>query len=133
MGVQVKLECVFVVVKDMSRSLTFYEHMGFTFPPGAFAEQYVEVELPGGMVIFWVEESILTFLAPDYAPASANTGRLGLTFEVDTPEQVDVLFGKLKRLGYRVDRTPWDAPWGFRYAIAYDPDGNMVQLSCAHP
>jgi catechol 2,3-dioxygenase-like lactoylglutathione lyase family enzyme len=130
MVAQAKLGSVFVVVADMPRSLTFYEHLGFEFSAQAFAEQYVEAELPGGMMIFWVDEPLLNFLAPDYLPMTA--GRLGLSFELDSPHEVDALFEKLKGLGYRGDRIPWDAPWGFRYAIVYDPDGNMVQLYSHH-
>jgi catechol 2,3-dioxygenase-like lactoylglutathione lyase family enzyme len=40
-----------VVVDDMARSLTFYEHLGFKFPVEAYGEIHVEVELPGGLQI----------------------------------------------------------------------------------
>ena len=51
-----------------------------------------------------------------------------LGFQVDSAGDVDALFAKLKGLGYKVDRTPWKAPWGTRYAIVYDPDGNLVEI-----
>jgi catechol 2,3-dioxygenase-like lactoylglutathione lyase family enzyme len=43
------------------------------------------------------------------------------------------LFTELKGLGYKVDRTPWDAPWGVRYAMVYDPDGNLVEIYSPRP
>jgi catechol 2,3-dioxygenase-like lactoylglutathione lyase family enzyme len=51
-----------------------------------------------------------------------------LGFQVDSAREVDALFTKLKGLGYQADRTPWDAPWGTRYANVYDPDGNLVEI-----
>ena len=27
-------------------------------------------------------------------------------------------------------KAPWDAPWGQRYALVRDPDGNAVDLFC---
>ena len=43
-----------VMVNDMARSLTFYGHLGFKFPPEAYGEIHVELELPGGLQIFWL-------------------------------------------------------------------------------
>jgi len=127
-----QLSFVLLVVDNMARSLTFYEHLGFKFPAEAFAEPHVEAELPGGaMRIFWnVAESVTQF-APDYRPAPH--GRVCLGFQFDTPDEVDAMFRKLGSLGYRADRTPWDAPWGQRYAIVYDPDGNVVDLTSPSP
>jgi catechol 2,3-dioxygenase-like lactoylglutathione lyase family enzyme len=118
---------IFIVVEDMARSLTFYEHLGFKFPPEAFGEPHVEAELPGGQVrVFWNTADTVAIYAPDYRPVPQ--GRVGLGFQLDTPAEVDTLFDRLKTLGHRGDRTPWDAPWGARYAIVYDPDGNLVEL-----
>jgi catechol 2,3-dioxygenase-like lactoylglutathione lyase family enzyme len=58
---------------------------------------------------------------------------VALGFKVDSAGDVDALFTKLKRLGYKVDRTPWDAPWGVRYAMVYDPDGNLVEIYSPRP
>ncbi len=30
--------------------------------------------------------------------------------------------------GYKSELTPFDAPWGQRYAVVLDPDGNGVDL-----
>jgi catechol 2,3-dioxygenase-like lactoylglutathione lyase family enzyme len=120
-----------VVVDDMARSLTFYEHLGFKFPPEAYAEIHVELELPGGLQIYWDLTQWANRYAPDYQPAPH--GRVALGFKVDSAGDVDALFTKLKGLGHKVDRTPWDAPWGVRYAIVYDPDGNLVEIYSPRP
>jgi catechol 2,3-dioxygenase-like lactoylglutathione lyase family enzyme len=115
-----------VLVDDVARSLTFYEHLGFKFPPEAYGETHVEIQLPGGLQIYWELAQMTDLSAPDYRPAPH--GRVTLGFQVDSTEDVDALFAKLKGFGYKVDRTPWDAPWGARYAIVYDPDGNLVVI-----
>jgi catechol 2,3-dioxygenase-like lactoylglutathione lyase family enzyme len=125
-GTTAQVSFVLIVVDNMARSLTFYEHLGFKFPAESFAEQHVEVELPGGVRVFWNLVDSVRHFAPDYQPAAH--GRLALGFQFDTPDEVDAMFYKLRSLGYRCDRTPWDAPWGQRYAVVYDPDGNLVDL-----
>jgi catechol 2,3-dioxygenase-like lactoylglutathione lyase family enzyme len=128
--VSANLGYIYIIVDDMARSLTFYEHLGFTFPPEAFAETHVQAELKNGLLVFWEHVSSVRTYAPDYHPAPY--GRVGLAFQQESPAAVDALFAKFQRLGYRVDRTPWDAPWGHRYAIAYDPDGNSIQIFAPH-
>jgi catechol 2,3-dioxygenase-like lactoylglutathione lyase family enzyme len=120
-----------VIVKDMARSLAFYEHLGFKFPPEAYAEIHVELELPGGLQIYWQRAQEANLYAPDYRPAPHGMVTLG--FQVDSAGDVDALFTKLRELGYKGDRTPWDAPWGARYAIVYDPDGNLVVIYHPQP
>jgi catechol 2,3-dioxygenase-like lactoylglutathione lyase family enzyme len=56
-----------------------------------------------------------------------------LGFQVDSAGDVDALFTKLKGLGYKVDHTPWDAPWGTRYVNVYDPDGNLIEIYHRQP
>jgi catechol 2,3-dioxygenase-like lactoylglutathione lyase family enzyme len=117
---------VFLVVDDIARSLTFYEHLGLEFPPEAFSGQRFEVELPNGTRIAWFTREFVSHYAPDYEPAPY--GRVGLSFRLASPAGVDALFERLGSLGHRVDRTPWDAPTSFRYAIVFDPDGNPVHI-----
>jgi catechol 2,3-dioxygenase-like lactoylglutathione lyase family enzyme len=58
-----------VMVNDMARSLTFYRHLGFKFPPEAYGEFHVELDLPGGMQIYWQVAQFAKLYAPDYRPA----------------------------------------------------------------
>jgi catechol 2,3-dioxygenase-like lactoylglutathione lyase family enzyme len=120
-----------VMVNDMARSLTFYRHLGFKFPPEAYGEIHVELDLPGGLQIYWQRVKFAGLYAPDYRPAPHGMVTLG--FQVDSAGEVDALFTKLKELGYQADRTPWDTPWGTRYANVYDPDGNLVEIYHPQP
>jgi catechol 2,3-dioxygenase-like lactoylglutathione lyase family enzyme len=121
-----RLGFICVLVDNIARSLTFYEHLGFKFPPEAYGEIHVEVELPGGLQISWALSQTADLHTPDYQPAPH--GRVTLGFQVDSAKDVDAPFAKLKGFGYKVDRTPWDAAWGAHYAIVYDPDDNLVVI-----
>lgn len=123
-----QLGFVRLVVDDIARSLTFYEHLGFTFPPGAYGESHVEVRLPSGLQIYWDKIDGVRRYSPDYLPAAP--GRVVLGFKFDCLDDVDRLFTKLTALGYKCNRTPWDTPWGHHYADVNDPDGNVVELYC---
>jgi catechol 2,3-dioxygenase-like lactoylglutathione lyase family enzyme len=128
--VSANLGFIDLIVDDMARSLTFYEHLGFKFPLEAFTEQHVEAEMKNGLLIFWNHVRSVRIYAPDYRPGPH--GRVGLAFQQESPAAVDTLFYKLQELGHRVDRTPWDAPWGHRYAVVYDPDGNALVIFAPH-
>ena len=128
--VSAHLGFLYITVDDMARSLTFYEHLGFCFAPEAFGETHVQAELKNGLLVHWNHVSSVRTYAPDYHPSPH--GRVGLAFQQESPAAVDALFAKFQRLGYRADRTPWDAPWGHRYAIVYDPDGNPIQIFAPH-
>jgi catechol 2,3-dioxygenase-like lactoylglutathione lyase family enzyme len=121
-----QLGFVGLVVDDIPRSLTFYEHLGFEFPPGAYSEPHVEVRLPDGLQIYWDKADNVRQYAPDYMPAAH--GRVVLAFKFGSVAEVDDLFIKLTKLGYDCNRTPWDTPWGHHYACVNDPDGNLVEL-----
>jgi uncharacterized glyoxalase superfamily protein PhnB len=41
---------------------------------------------------------------------------------------VDAAYGELTAAGHHGEREPFDAPWGQRYAVVQDPDGNGVDL-----
>jgi uncharacterized glyoxalase superfamily protein PhnB len=121
---------IYLTVDDVARSLTFYQHLGFKFPTEAFSQPHVEAEMKNGLLIFWNHIDYVRIYAPDYRPAPH--GRVGLAFQQESPAAVDALFYKLQRLGYQVDRAPWDSPWAHRYAIVYDPDGNAIDLFAPH-
>jgi catechol 2,3-dioxygenase-like lactoylglutathione lyase family enzyme len=124
---QAKLDVIGIIVVDMARSLAFYRRLGMDVPPEADAQPHVDVTLPGGLRVAWdTVETILSF-DPTWTPPSGGH-RIGLSFRVDTPADVDRAFAEITSAGYRPHKEPWDAFWGQRYAIIVDPDGNHVDL-----
>jgi hypothetical protein len=53
----------------------------------------------------------------------AQPDLIGLAFRPDGPPEVDAAYEHLVSLGY-----DGHAPWGQRYALVRDPDGNAVDL-----
>ncbi|WP_404313067.1 hypothetical protein LG314_04350 [Agrococcus terreus] len=47
------------------------------------------------------------------------------------PAESDALVERLRGLGHAVQREPWDAAWGQRYATVVDPVGSGVDLYAA--
>jgi uncharacterized glyoxalase superfamily protein PhnB len=88
--------------------------------------EHVEVITPNGYRIAWDTEALIKSIDPDWVEPVGQ--RIGLAFKCDSPSQVDALYERLTREGYRGRKSPWDAFWGQRYAQVADPDGNVVDL-----
>jgi catechol 2,3-dioxygenase-like lactoylglutathione lyase family enzyme len=124
-----RFDLIGIVVEDMGRSLAFYRELGVELPDHAAGQPHVEATLPGGLrFALDTQETIRSFL-PDWEPPSGGQ-RIGLAFLLDSPADVDAAYERLVSLGYEGHKEPWDAPWGQRYALMRDPDGNGVDLFC---
>lgn len=53
---------------------------------------------------------------------------MSLAFACQTPAEVDAKYAEMVSQGYDGHKEPWDAPWGMRYGVLHDPDGNAVDL-----
>jgi catechol 2,3-dioxygenase-like lactoylglutathione lyase family enzyme len=124
---QAKLDLIGLVVADMARSLAFYRHLGLPLPPEADRQPHVEAALPGGLRLAWDTVETVRSFDPDWTPPGGGH-RIALAFRLASPAAVDEAYAELVALGYAGHKAPWDAPWGQRYAIVHDPDGNAVEL-----
>jgi catechol 2,3-dioxygenase-like lactoylglutathione lyase family enzyme len=124
-----RLDMIGIVVEDMGRSLAFYRELGMELPEDADGQPHVEATLPGGLRLAWDSEETIRSFEPDWQPPSGGQ-RIGLAFRLDSPADVDAAYERLVSLGYDGHKAPWDAPWGQRYALVRDPDGNAVDLFC---
>lgn len=122
-----QLDLIGVVVEDMERALAFYRELGLDIPEDANSQPHVEATLPGGMRLAWDTEETVRSFDPDWQPPTGGA-RIGLAFRMDGPTDVDAAYERLVSLGYNGHKAPWDAPWGQRYALMRDPDGNAVDL-----
>ncbi|QCX79820.1 Glyoxalase-like domain protein [Streptomyces sp. YIM 121038] len=122
-----RLDLIGIVTSDMAASLAFYRRLGLDFAPGSEESPHVETTLPGGLRVAFDTEATLRSFLPDWRPP-AGSGRLGLAFHCGTAEGVDAVYEELVAAGYRSEAKPFDAPWGQRYAVVLDPDGNGVDL-----
>ena len=122
-----RLAVVEIVVRDMAASLAFYRRLGLDVPADADGAPHVEVELGGVRLAFDTEDTIRSFDAGWTRPAGGGH-RMALAFACDSPAAVDAAWAELTGAGYDGHLPPWDAPWGMRYAVVHDPDGNPVDL-----
>lgn len=127
-----RFDAIGMVVSDMAASVAFYRRLGFAFPEGAETQGHVEAELPGGLRFMLDTEEVVRSFHTDFEPP-ADGGRTSLALRCDGPADVDTLFEEMTAAGSRYEIKPFDAPWGQRYAVLLDPDGNGVDLFAPLP
>jgi catechol 2,3-dioxygenase-like lactoylglutathione lyase family enzyme len=119
-----------IVVDDMARALAFYRELGIDLPPDADGQPHSQIAVSGGLQLMFDTVDEIRSFDPDWQPPPNGLHRMELAFQLDSPAEVDNLYGRLTSLGYHGYKQPWDAFWGQRYAVVHDPDGNGVSLFC---
>lgn len=117
-----------IVVADLEASLKFYRILGLPAPDGS-GEDQVQVETPGGTTIGFVTERTMRGHDPHWVAPVGQ--RVTFACRCDSVDEVDATYARVTGAGYRGRQEPWDAPWGQRYAMLDDPDGNRVDLFAA--
>ncbi len=121
-----KLAAVGIFSSDITNSVRFYEILGFKFPEFKPDEDHLEpITAPGEMRLMIDSKKLLTELLGK-EPSPANHSAFAL--EYSSAAEVDEIAAKVKAAGFKVQKEPWDAFWGQRYAIVADPDGQLVDL-----
>jgi catechol 2,3-dioxygenase-like lactoylglutathione lyase family enzyme len=123
-----QLNAVGIVVSDMGRSIRFYRLLGLDVPETP-DEGHVDTFLPNGVRFMLDTEDTVRSFRPEWTRATGN--QIGLALECETPAAVDELCARAKDAGFHVEKEPWDAFWGQRYAQLGDPDGVPVDLYAA--
>jgi catechol 2,3-dioxygenase-like lactoylglutathione lyase family enzyme len=121
-----RLDLVGVVVRDMEASLAFYRRLGLDIPEGAESEPHVEATTTSVLRVAWDTAELIQQIDPDWTEPSGGH-RVALAFLCSSPGDVDAKYDELAALGYG-HKGPWDAFWGQRYATVKDPDGNQIDL-----
>ena len=112
-----RLDLVGIVVRDMRTSLQFYRRLGLDIPEGAEDEQHAEATTSSGLRVAWDAAELIRQIDPEWTDPSGGH-RVVL---------VDAKYEELAALGFG-HKDPWDAFWGQRYASVKDPDGNQIDL-----
>ena len=123
---ELRLDLVGIVAREMGASLRFYRRLGLDIPEDAENEPHVETTTPSGLRVAWDTEELIKQIDPAWEEPSGGH-RMSLAFLCSSPEEVDETYDELAALGHG-HKEPWDAFWGQRYAIVRDPDGNHVDL-----
>jgi len=110
--------------------MEFYRQLGLEFPMGSETDYHAEAMLPRGLrFALDTEASVRGFDRSWMAPSGDH--RAALAFLCEGPAEVDRLYAELTAAGHAGHLPPFDAPWGQRYAMLRDPDGNGVDLFAA--
>ena len=127
--VDLRLDLVGIVTRDMKASLLFYRRLGLDIPVVAEDEPHVEATTPSGLRVAWDAVELIQQIDPAWTEPSGGH-RIALAFLCSSPEEVDAKYYELASSGHG-HKGPWDAFWGQRYASVKDPDGNQVDLFAA--
>jgi catechol 2,3-dioxygenase-like lactoylglutathione lyase family enzyme len=125
-----RLDAIGVVVSDMAKALDFYRLLGLEVPPDAAGAPHVEVALPGGLRLMFDTEATIRSFHPGWEPPVGG-GRVNLAFVLPDAAALNTAYAAVVAAGHVGELAPFDAPWGQRYAVVRDPDGNGVDLFAA--
>lgn len=110
------ISAVTFLVADMGESVGFYSSLGFGLLFGGVEAAFSS---------FSVGSGYLNLQAQDEEPAGARLwGRV-----VIWVSDVDEMYKRARRGGWRTETEPADAPWGERYFHIRDPDGNELSFA----
>lgn len=122
-----RLSLVTLGVADLSRSVTFYEGLGWKRSMRA-AEGVAFFQLGGiGLSLYPLPD-----LAADAGLDEVSLPRwrgIALAHNVRTRAEVDEIVDAINCLGGLVIRVPEDKPWGGYSAYFGDPDGHLWELA----
>ena len=117
-----------VVVADMGKALALPQarapRAGRCRLRGAGAGKH-----PGGATLGFLTEAMMKGHNPYWIDPVGQ--RVTFACRCDDAGEVDATYARVTAAGYEGRQEPWDAPWGQRYAMLGDPDGNRVDLFAA--
>ena len=108
-------------VKDIKKSVEFYEKLGFTYKGGNIDQNWIVLKNGNtviGLFQGYIEENTLTF----------NPGWDQSASEVNPFTDVREIQKKLKEKGVKVDREANETTKGPEYIVLKDPDGNSILI-----
>jgi|HubBroStandDraft_5_1064220.scaffolds.fasta_scaffold514381_2 uncharacterized glyoxalase superfamily protein PhnB len=122
---------VSLIVHNMHESLGFYRRLGIDIPEGAVWSTHSGAH--HATVPHAEDEAELQFESLKLAHAynqgfEAERRKAVVGVALESREAVDRAWANLIAGGAQGLQPPFDAPWGARYAIIEDPDGNPVGL-----
>lgn len=121
-----KLNAVGVVSNDFGPTVEFYKTLGFMFPHYTEADKHLEAMIPTESAKLMIDHVDLIKEILGYQPTPANHSAFAI--EYGSADEVNNMAIKLKEIGGKLVKEPWDAFWGQRYCIVCDPDGYMIDL-----
>lgn len=122
-----KLNLITLGVKDLARSLDFYEN-GLGWKKSNMSQDSVAFFQLNGMVLSLFNRSSL---AEDANVPDQVTGfsALTLAYNAESEEEVRNVISKVRMLGAKVLKEPQQVFWGGYSAYFADPDGHLFEVA----
>ena len=108
-------------VKDIKKSVEFYEKLGFTYKAGNIDQNWIVLKNGSSVIGFfqgYIEENTLTF-NPGWDQQAQNLHEFTDVREIQK---------KLKAKDVKLDREADEKTTGPEYIILKDPDGNPILI-----
>jgi predicted lactoylglutathione lyase len=124
-GVEQRISLITLGVSDLSRSLEFYQRLGWR---GQEVQETVFFQTGGIGVILWQQDQ----LADDAGlPSRSGSGFRGvaLAHNVRTKDEVDAIIAEVERAGASITRPAADTFYGGYAAYFTDPDGHAWEIA----
>lgn len=121
------LHTITILVSDLAKSIAFYRLLGLHVPDCNENETHVDCTSEGSSCLCLVPYSTVQQHYPQWQHKAANN-MITLQFRCHNQGEVDIIYTKLINHEYISTQTPYNTPWGERYAQVFDPDGNTIAL-----
>jgi uncharacterized protein len=114
-------------VKDLKRSMGFFQRLGFTFNEQFTDEKAACLVIGDNIYSMLITEPFFrTFTNKEICDAHSNTEVL-IAIDVDSREEVDEMVKKAVEAGGSVYMEPQDHGWMYYHSFA-DPDGHQWEV-----
>ncbi len=126
------LHSVGLLVTDLRATTAFYRLLGLTVPAvddAPVAAASVTGAVGTDLTLTWATSAVLQPLDP--RRITDPTLRIQIEIGYHTSTDVDTAWRTATAAGHTGAVEPFDTPWGVRFAILSDPDGNRV--ACTAP
>jgi catechol 2,3-dioxygenase-like lactoylglutathione lyase family enzyme len=124
-----KLNAIGVSSSNLNKTIEFYKLIGFEFPELADEQDHIDAITHSGSARLMIDSKKLIENLINAEPKPANTSAFAIEF--DSPRELNEVAQKIKSAGFHIEKEPWDAFWGQRYAVIADPDGYLIDLYAA--
>jgi uncharacterized protein len=120
-------------VKDINRSIEFFQKLGFTFDPHYTNEKAACMVISEGKIyaMFLLQEYFSTFTRKSLGDAERATEVL-IALELDSRQQVEDFIRKAVEAGGKAYMEPVDQGWMYQHCFS-DPDGHQWEVFHGSP
>jgi uncharacterized glyoxalase superfamily protein PhnB len=123
---KLKLDAISITSTDLTKTVEFYSLLGFEFPAFTPDTKHLEPITKEGDVRLMIDEAAFMTSMTGLIPKPPTHSSFAMKCE--TPADVNACAASMKAAGFKIEKEPWDAFWGQRYAIVVDPDGYQIDL-----